>query len=262
MARTRTDPDGKPSSLYGPEFYRERHARTFASAERISAWVTTLVPGIRSVVDFGCGVGTWLRAFQLAGAAEILGLEGPWVRSQPLEIPPELVHFVDLATFPLLTRRYDLALCLEVCEHLTEDAAEGVIRKVCSAAEVVLFSAAVPGQPGTGHVNCHWQSYWAERFARQGFVANDVVRPRFWRDPEVLYFYQQNAILYTAEGRTEGLEALLSAPSWSTPPGVADLVHPELLESALERQQSTKAAWRLIRRSASQRVRKWLRGGR
>jgi 2-polyprenyl-3-methyl-5-hydroxy-6-metoxy-1,4-benzoquinol methylase len=31
-----------------------------------------------SVVDFGCGLGTWLRAFKEKGIVEILGLDGKW----------------------------------------------------------------------------------------------------------------------------------------------------------------------------------------
>ena len=40
--------------------------------------VLNLCPGVQSVVDFGCGLGTWLRAFREQGVKEILGLEGEW----------------------------------------------------------------------------------------------------------------------------------------------------------------------------------------
>jgi hypothetical protein len=62
----------------------------------------------------------------------------------------------------------------------------------------VLFSAAVPGQGGEGHVNEEWQDTWAERFERRGYRTLDPIRPKIWRDPSISWWYQQNLLLFAS----------------------------------------------------------------
>ena len=68
----------------------------------------------------------------------------------------------------------------------------------------MLFSAAIPGQPGTHHINEQFPWYWQKLFARHGYVALDVVRPRVRHNPAVEPWYSQNVLLYMARARYEG----------------------------------------------------------
>ena len=65
-------------------------------------------------------------------------------------------------------RRFDLVNCLEVAEHLDASRADSFVDDLCALGDVVVFSAAIPGQGGTHHVNEQFQSYWQERFRRNG----------------------------------------------------------------------------------------------
>jgi SAM-dependent methyltransferase len=196
-------------ALYDHEFYSERHTRTRHAAEVVLAAVMQDHPGIRSAVDVGCGVGTWLRVLKEKGVAEVRGVDGPWVEPDLLEIPKAdfLVH--DLATGGRLDlgRRFDLAICLEVGEHLAGDRAEDFVGLLCGLADVVLFSAAVPGQGGIGHVNEQWPAYWTGLFDRRGFEVSDTIRPRIWTDEAIPWLYRQNVLLFTARGRVARPEA-------------------------------------------------------
>jgi hypothetical protein len=60
----------------------------------------------------------------------------------------------------------------------------------------VLFSAAIPWQGGTNHLNERPQSYWATLFRKHGYGVQDIVRPRVWGNGRVSYWYRQNAMLY------------------------------------------------------------------
>ena len=71
-----------------------------------------------------------------------------------------------------------------------------MIEDLCSLADVILFSAAIPRQGGTEHINEQWQSYWAAQFRKHGYVAYDVVRPMVWADERVKWWYQQNTLAY------------------------------------------------------------------
>jgi hypothetical protein len=73
----------------------------------------------------------------------------------------------------------------------------------------VLFSAALPRQGGTGHVNEQWPAYWIERFQTYGYFLFDVLRPLVWEDDRIASWYKQNILLF-ADGavrlNTGGLE--------------------------------------------------------
>jgi SAM-dependent methyltransferase len=180
---------------YPREFYQRQRAGSFRSAEAVIAVILPLVRPA-SVVDLGCGVGTWLRAFQNAGVTDILGLDGGHVDPAMLEIPPDRFRTADLTAPPPLGRRFDLALCLEVAEHLPADRAAALVAALVAAAPCVLFSAAVPGQGGVHHINEAWPSFWSQRFAVHGYERLDPVRPRVWRDPAVSWWYKQNTYLF------------------------------------------------------------------
>lgn len=150
----------------------------------------------RSVIDVGCGVGTWLSVARGLGATRTVGLEGHWIVGLPLDHPELEIRSTDLEGSLPDDERYDLAMSMEVAEHLTPKRAESFVEELCRLSDRVLFSAAIPWQGGTRHLNERPQSYWAGIFDRHGYGARDIVRPAVWRDGKVSYWYRQNAFLY------------------------------------------------------------------
>lgn len=150
----------------------------------------------RRVVDVGCGEGWWAQAFADRGC-DVIGMDSGGVRKSPLGdrlIPHDL-------TRPLpkdLTGRFDLAVCLEVAEHLLAKRADGLVADLCAIAPLVLWSAAIPGQGGVGHVNEQWPDYWVPRFERQGFAVSGALRWPIWADQQVEPWYRQNLLLAAA----------------------------------------------------------------
>ena len=148
----------------------------------------------RSVLDVGCGLGTWLEPFADRGC-EILGLEGEHVPDELLRVPRSSVRVVDLSGRVASPGRFDLALCLEVAEHLPAEAAPGLVDLLTSSSDVVVFSAAVPGQGGSHHVNEQWPQYWQELFRARGFDIEDELRWTVWDDERVDWWYRQNLMV-------------------------------------------------------------------
>lgn len=212
-----------PGGDYGPEFYLDRHRTTQVSARIILTEVVRLVSP-RSAVDLGCGVGTWLRELAHQGVREMLGIEGGWVPVEELVLPPHLVVRADLERLPTLGRRFDLAISLEVAEHLHPCGGGRLIDALCELADVVLFSAAIPGQGGNAHRNEQWPPYWQEKFAQNGYRCFDCIRPLIWNLPEVLDWYAQNTFLYVRESRVPQFPALEAVTV--LPGTMVSLVHP------------------------------------
>ncbi|WP_289020807.1 methyltransferase domain-containing protein [Desulfobacter postgatei] len=196
--------------LYNNEFYENRHNDTVYSAERILAIIQEIVPKIKSAVDLGCGVGTWLSVLEKRGASEVCGIDGNWVNKDYLEIQPQnfIEHNFSEGTPPKISNRtFDLAISLELAEHLPSSCADGLISLLASLSDVVLFSAAIPCQGGIGHINEQWPDYWIALFEKQGFIPLDTIRKRIFDDEKIQYWYRQNILLFIKDYKIKELHA-------------------------------------------------------
>jgi SAM-dependent methyltransferase len=225
------------SGEYTPEFFARIRDGSLTSARRVVPIVADLVAP-RSVIDVGCGEGAWLTAFAEQNVNDLLGIDGDYVDSDALMIPEASFRAADLASPLELARTFDLALSLEVAEHLPPTVAAGFVRSLSALAPAVLFSAAIPGQLGTDHLNERWPSYWAGLFAEQGFIAFDVVRPSVWDDAEVLWWYAQNILLYVREASL--LDERLTRRFAHARGLPRDLVHPRLYNVLRDRTETTR----------------------
>lgn len=184
---------------FTPEIHAYLDARARRSGRRIVPLLVRWVdPG--SVLDVGCGLGAWLSVFRDAGIRDVIGIDSPSVPVRRLAVPRDRFVPRDLTRPFDLGRIFDLAVCLEVGEHLPPEAADVLVSSLVRHAPAVLFSAAVPHQGGTRHLNERWPDWWARRFRRRGYVAVDALRDRVWEDPDVEWWYAQNAILYVEDG--------------------------------------------------------------
>jgi SAM-dependent methyltransferase len=176
--------------------YRDQ-ANTRQSAQRILAVLFEHFRP-RSVLDVGCGLGTWLKVAIEMGVGEVLGVEGPWLQPQSAEIDPKLIVTRELEQPFSLGRLFDLVICLEVAEHLSPAAAESFVQTLTSHAPAVLFSAAIPQQGGTHHLNEQLPEYWASLFAKHDYATLDLVRPALWKENRVSWWYRQNVLLFAS----------------------------------------------------------------
>ncbi|HEY8164287.1 MAG TPA: methyltransferase domain-containing protein [Gemmatimonadaceae bacterium] len=167
--------------------------------------------GATSVVDVGCGTGDWLRVTTELGISDILGVD--FHDGGELNIPADRYLSHDL-TKPLnLGRKFDLAMSLEVGEHLPPEAAKPFVELLTSLAPVVLYSAAIPGQGGTSHLNEQWPRYWAALFTDAGYTPIDCIRRQFWENDRVVGYYAQNALLYVRADLLNRYDDLRDLPS-------------------------------------------------
>lgn len=180
---------------YDRRFYDTIRNGCRTSAEATIAAVRDRLPidwhvghGPGTVVDVGCGEGWWGAQFQ---PMLVQGFDGG--AAPDAQIP---VTACDL-TLPIPTsERFDLAICLEVAEHLPELAAGHLVSELVRLAPLVLFSAAMPRQGGTGHVNCQPPAYWADLFAGHGYGCDDSLRWDIWDLPDVEPWYKSNLLLF------------------------------------------------------------------
>jgi len=215
--------------VYSASFYAEMSGGSQASARYVVPLIQDMFSP-RSVVDVGCGIGDWLAEFRRAGVVDIAGLDGPWVPDHQLLIPPQALTRVDLAQPFKLDRRFDLAMCVEVAEHIAQERARDFVASLTALAPIIMFSAAIPGQTGTNHVNEQWPSYWAKLFAERDYSLLDCLRPQLWTVAEVEYWYVQNLMVFTNQDAARKLSRRGDIPA-GPPAGMLDLVHPRAFQA-------------------------------
>jgi SAM-dependent methyltransferase len=188
-----------------------------------------------SVVDVGCGLGTFLSVFKQEGVKEVLGIDGSWVDKNLLKKNLELNEFkeMDLEKEIVLDKKYDLVLSLEVAEHLKADSAEIFIKSLVQAGNVILFSAALPKQGGQNHINEQWLTYWEALFNKHGYVIHDIIRPIFWNEESIFWWYKQNMVLVAPKNYDLSTE-LTECP-------IRNIVHPQLYEERAGELEEIKA---------------------
>jgi SAM-dependent methyltransferase len=184
-------------TIYDKTFYSEKTQESLESAELIVPLVLKILEP-KSVVDAGCGMGAWLSVFKKGGATNILGLDGDYIDQAGLLIPPESFRPTDLSKPFELSNKFDLAISLEVAEHLPGKSAAMFIDSLCKLAPVILFSAAIPHQGGTHHVNEQWPEYWRQIFARHNYKMFDPFRSEIWHNQRIGYYYRQNLYLFVS----------------------------------------------------------------
>ncbi|MCX4824582.1 class I SAM-dependent methyltransferase [Streptomyces sp. NBC_01142] len=214
--------------IYSGDFYSDIEEGILSSA-RVIVPMVSKIAAPESVLDLGCGTGAWLAEFARHGTGRISGFDGPWVDVERLHIPRERFTALDISDLGQPPASHDLAVCLEVAEHLPDSSSEQLVSYLTAAAPTILFSAAVPGQGGVGHVNEQWLDYWAEKFTRRGYRLHDVIRSQVWDNEDVEPWYAQNMVLFAdgsvPAGRFE------ESPGSPLPMRV---VHPRVFHNSLE----------------------------
>lgn len=228
-------------SEYSRAFYQDLQNTALPSAQRI---VPLLLEWFapRCVIDVGCGDGSWLSVFGDLGVADIQGLDGFWVDAAQLRIPQNQFRRCEIDKNIGVERRFDLAMSVEVAEHLPATRAPGYVAELAALAPVVLFSAAIPEQGGLHHVNEQWPDYWAGLFAQHGYRCADVLRWRIWDDPAVTWWYKQNLLLFATDqviaSNPKLRDAMARAPA--APPAV---VHPERFLQSVRLTRPSLGRW-------------------
>lgn len=161
-----------------------------------------------SVLDFGCGIGNFLHSFKSNGVKEVLGIDGPWSNNSLQMLKSEEMILQNLSEAINVTKKYDLAISLEVAEHLEEAHADKIISDLTRFSDLVIFSAALPKQGGQDHLNEQWPSYWAEKFNAQGYVCFDAIRPIIWNNPKIKFWYRQNIFIAVKKTDTERISKI------------------------------------------------------
>jgi SAM-dependent methyltransferase len=181
---------------YNNHFMQYAAQSSVYSANAITSILSHQI-AVESVLDVGCARGTWLRAWNKLGIADVHGIDGDYVDRRMLEIPIATFTATNLNVAFDIGRQFDLVQSLEVGEHIEESASDIFADSLARhARRYILFSAAPPGQGGEHHINEQPYEFWRQKFEERGFATLDAVRPVIVEDTRISYWYRYNTLLF------------------------------------------------------------------
>lgn len=200
------------------EFVATLKSKSYFSATQIVPIILEIIKP-KTVVDVGCGIGSWLKVFSDLNNCSILGIDGNYVDREQLLIPPSSFFGTDLRdTLDVKTilqknnsQKFDLLISLEVVEHLPKERGTSFVKDLTNLSDIILFSGAVPGMGGTEHINEQEIKYWVSLFEKFGYTPISCVRAYFKsslksrQDFSRIDCYAHNAVLYVKSERLSEL---------------------------------------------------------
>ena len=217
---------------------------TIESAKRVIPIVLNLLENTpHFIVDLGGGVGSWSRVFKEFGVSQVLCIDDPRIALSDLKVDKDEFRGEDLSHRIPEPIKCDLAISLEFAEHVPGHLSSDIVRFLTKSAPIVLFSAAIPGQPSIYHINERPARFWKELFADQGYTQFDIVRPQIIHDRSILYCYRQNLFLYATDNWSKRFEVFKNG--FSDIPMDFELVHERVLNEYRKQYEYRKQISRL-----------------
>lgn len=199
LAKRKIEHTADYSQIYDNQFYSSLQTQKLHSASVMAKSIVDVFHP-KTVIDVGCGSGLLLNELHKY-AVDVFGLDNSFEaisRCKELGLNVEK-YDMRKPEASLNSKKYDLVMSLEVAEHLPEKYADDYIAFLAIRGDVVLFSAATPGQGGQNHVNEKPHRYWVEKFADEKFIKDQELTDRLrkvWKDGGVLSWYAKNILVF------------------------------------------------------------------
>jgi cyclopropane fatty-acyl-phospholipid synthase-like methyltransferase len=137
-------------------------------AEALASYL--LITGHKTVVDFGCGMGDYARAFKALNL-DVEAFDG---NPNTEALTEGIGHVLDLSKPFYLQKKFDAVLSLEVGEHIPAEFEDLFITNITKhVRKTLIISWAIEGQGGSGHVNCRNNDYIIADICDRGFKYNE-----------------------------------------------------------------------------------------
>ena len=184
------------NDIYTETWFDSHTKSSYYSSQRIVPKIKELYKP-KSIIDVGGGVGAWCKTFE-ENQINALCIDGDYINSNQIICKNFLKANLEseLPINSISKFNPDLAICLEVAEHLSPDRAETFINELTKTAPTIIFSAAIPGQGGTNHINEQPHEYWHKLFEKYGFEKTEELRNIVNTFTDVDWWYRQNIFTY------------------------------------------------------------------
>jgi len=212
------------------------------TSQKVWKVVSSYMPRIKTALDLGCGMGAWSTVLEDDPEISIQMVDHPQLPKENLLVTKkECFVGIDLDKELPLKGRWDLVICIEVLEHFKEQRALDLKDFIVQSTDLVLFSAAIPGQGGVGHVNCQRHSYWHNQFQKAGFTYFDGFKSAIIHEESIPFWIRQNLFIYYRPVHDNQFKGKLNYT-----PANFELIHAGMLRNEIGLRMWLKLAPKLI----------------
>ena len=164
---------------YSDKYYRKHLEKYRIWENKVGEYLyNTIKP--QSVLDLGCGVGSYLEGFFNAGCRDLMGVELNYnfAKKYIVETIAPFIKQGDITKDLQLNRKFNCVISFEVGEHINPNGTQGFINNLSDYSQkYIIFTAAPPGQRGTGHINLMDKNKWIQLVVDRGFLyQEDLVK--------------------------------------------------------------------------------------
>ena len=181
----------KEVSLTG--YWSKKLAEEHIFCEELAEWISNYLDKNKTIHDFGCGNGSYLKYLQSKGFTDLTGYEG--------EIPnKEFSHILkqDLSQVFDVKNKGNV-ICLEVGEHIPKQYQDIFLDNICNACDgKLILSWAIRGQYSSSHVNCLNNEEVIPEVERRGFryIKDDSIKARNSINPNGCNWFCDTILIY------------------------------------------------------------------
>jgi 2-polyprenyl-3-methyl-5-hydroxy-6-metoxy-1,4-benzoquinol methylase len=166
-------------SLYNDEFF-EWHLKYAREYSMVTMdWLLEFGRPFQSVVDFGCGIGSYLESAFAKNITKIKGYDigGDYAKKYTPEHIQPFIEYLD-CTKPMVTEKYDCVISFETAEHIEPSGTNQFCDNLVNALGkdgYLFFTGAPEGQDGCGHINCQSKAFWTLKFLERNLQIDSVM---------------------------------------------------------------------------------------
>jgi len=177
--------------IYDDKFFdNKKQESILKTTPKIVAQVIKNLYNPKTVVDIGCGTGIYIKELNNLSVS-VFGIDGSSAAKKNFRLPESLFLLQNITRDFNLHKKYDMALCFEVAEHIQKESSNILVQNITKLSNVILFTASPKGQGGIGHINEQDKTFWIYLFKKSGFMFNDAATKKLKK-----IFYKNNTIFW------------------------------------------------------------------
>lgn len=181
-------------------------------AKNLSTWIKRNFDG-KKIIDLGCGPGIYVDEMVNLG----LNATGYEPDTRTLKYSKNVRN----KSLFEVEDPSDLVIFMEVAEHIPSDRNDEIVESIFRNMKddgVLIWTAAVPGQGGDGHINCQTKDFWLKKLEKAGLVNDEEIQENLLNfvksDPNTMGWFLNNLIVMKKKKKSKNVVFFIE-PEWS-----------------------------------------------
>jgi hypothetical protein len=164
------------------------------SARWLHKYLTQFKYNIESIIDVGCGKGTYLLPF-IGDNIEIFGIDMKYY-DEKIFIPNNCFNAFDFRKPYTVTMKYDAALCIGIADYFPSNCTEQLVKLLTSLSDLIIFSPQISSPGFLNYNDENTEEYWNNLFNKNNFILDNSDIKSFTQSYDFHHSIKNSILLY------------------------------------------------------------------